>query len=315
MPSTNVQTGITMINNTTESVVIPSGKNVKLNVNGKTITGTSTSTVTINNKGTLYLYGGTVTKGSNVIENNGTMTFVNGTISNGSNFAMANNSTFTMTGGTISNTGGSHAFCNVKTATITGGNITLSNDSTSTAVYNISSLKMTGGNVSSSAHGIYTRGNGAKATISNVTVSGRIAIGVDTYGKITATSVRVTSGNIECNMDDLVNMNGLTLYNCTLASSVKIYGDAIGVWTDSTGYTVYLYNKSSSTLPYFPTWTAEGGQDDITWGTGTAVTHANTNAWKYKVNKSEHNNKSGTYYTHIYINGTSTKAGEVTVTL
>lgn len=70
---------------------------------------------------------------------------------------------------------------------------------------------------------------------------------------------------------------------------------------DSTGYDVYVYGVSDASAGVntvrFPTWTDVNGQDDLIWHVGT---NQGGGTWKYHVNKSEHNNEGGLYYTHIY---------------
>ena len=90
------------------------------------------------------------------------------------------------------------------------------------------------------------------------------------------------------------------------------------VWTDggtyssyeitnvsSSGYDVYVYGVTEPTgINYvtFPTWTSSGGQDDITWHAGTSQGNG---TYYYRVNISDHNYETGTYYTHVYVYDTS----------
>lgn len=55
----------------------------------------------------------------------------------------------------------------------------------------------------------------------------------------------------------------------------------------------------------FPTWTEASGQDDLDtnwWNSSSRVigTYQGSNTWNFHVNKSEHNNESGLYNTHVY---------------
>ena len=48
----------------------------------------------------------------------------------------------------------------------------------------------------------------------------------------------------------------------------------------------------------FPTWTDHNGQDDLIWYEGTKI--LGTNDWEVIIDKSEHNNETGKYLTHVY---------------
>ena len=47
----------------------------------------------------------------------------------------------------------------------------------------------------------------------------------------------------------------------------------------------------------FPTWTNLNGQDDLKWYTAEALGNG---VYHLRIKKSEHNNESGIYITHIY---------------
>lgn len=78
---------------------------------------------------------------------------------------------------------------------------------------------------------------------------------------------------------------------------------------DQNGYDVYVYgvgdDKSGINRIQFPTWTDYNGQDDIqpTWWSNSSATGTNLGGgtWKFRVNKSDHNNELGQYNTHVYI--------------
>ena len=84
---------------------------------------------------------------------------------------------------------------------------------------------------------------------------------------------------------------------------------------DSTGYWVYSYvtdNEGISKVAY-PSWTDKNGQDDLkaNWRNttcgenGSWTIDGKTYNSRYRVNKSDHNNESGPYITHIYAYDTS----------
>ena len=63
----------------------------------------------------------------------------------------------------------------------------------------------------------------------------------------------------------------------------------------------------------FPTWTVNNGQDDIKWYDTKFENYSSRNCKVYWTTayKSDHNNETGTYVTHIYRNDT-TNIGEFT---
>lgn len=74
---------------------------------------------------------------------------------------------------------------------------------------------------------------------------------------------------------------------------------------DSTGYTVTctVTDASGVNRVQFPTWTEKNDQDDLL--SGWEVSHEasgtrNGSTFTFRVKTSDHNNESGTYYTHIY---------------
>jgi len=90
---------ITMLVNRTESVTIPSGKNITLDLNGKTITGT------ITNKGTLKTKNGTITSTSGIaiaVEDNGTLEVRGGSVI----YSQANKNAIAIRDGTVTVYGG-----------------------------------------------------------------------------------------------------------------------------------------------------------------------------------------------------------------
>ena len=141
VPTTGVKTTITMLNNTAENVTIDGGRNVYLNLNGKTVShpnGTNAQVFTLGGEtaGTLELTNGTVSsnKASGMINvnTNGTLKVNTGTILRMTGTRQAiyvNGGTLYVYDGTISNKeqrGAIHILGN-GTATITGGTITSTN--------------------------------------------------------------------------------------------------------------------------------------------------------------------------------------------
>ena len=102
----------------------------------------------------------------------------------------------------------------------------------------------------------------------------------------------------------------LRLENCNITGK-GMSGYIQEIQKTNEGYNVYFYGCSSSSYMKFPTWTHANGQDDIIWGEGTKSTRYDSTVWYYNVKKSDHNNESGLYVTHIYaeIDGVQTFVG------
>ena len=90
---------------------------------------------------------------------------------------------------------------------------------------------------------------------------------------------------------------------------------------DSTGYTVTctVTDAHGVNRVQFPTWTDKNGQDDLlsNWEVNPKASGTrNGNTFTFRVKTSDHNNESGTYYTHIYAYDNSyrgNRAGAVTL--
>lgn len=80
-----------------------------------------------------------------------------------------------------------------------------------------------------------------------------------------------------------------------------IYGRTFETISSADGYRVLVYDRENwLTQVRLPTWTVNGGQDDIVWHDASKGDRCNTTAWYYDIKKSQHKNESGTYITHIY---------------
>ncbi len=75
------------------------------------------------------------------------------------------------------------------------------------------------------------------------------------------------------------------------APSNTVYGDSFDVYIDNVSEASYVDTV------YFPTWTDANGQDDLVWYTGYRV---GEKTWKITINRSNHKNEKGLYYTHVY---------------
>lgn len=105
------------------------------------------------------------------------------------------------------------------------------------------------------------------------------------------------------------NVNGQT-FKSTIGSFTTVdtvspeISDVTITDVDSNGYTVNCTVKDNVGIKEvkFPTWTSKDNQDDIVWGTPTAISG---NQYSYRVNISDHNGEHGYYITHIYAYDTS----------
>ena len=218
-------TTILMLDNTQESVTIPSTKSITLNLSGKTVTGNMT------NQGKLTLTGGgkIAANSGNVIVNSGNLTLSGSTIDGyNATIAVVNTSgTFNMSSGTIS--GGNYALqVSGGSANTTGGTITSKVGGTATTVWVLQSgkIELKNTTVTNTGGGVAVTnqtGNGANFIIRNRSANYGISGRPDGY---------------------------------IIATTNTGPGQA------SENVTIY---QANSQKVLFPTWTEYNGQDDIDW--------------------------------------------------
>ncbi len=181
-----------------EEVTIPSGKNVTMNLNGKTLS--STAINTINNNGTLTINSMGIIKNEssngNVIYNAGTLNMNNGVITteaNGGKGIYNNLATINMNGGKVVTQGiGSFAIYNSGSSSklvIKDGIAEVHGDG-SMAVYNDGKLTMSKGNIVVSADdstGIYNSKNAIECVIKDVEIMVKAKF-IDKYEEIKNTN-------------------------------------------------------------------------------------------------------------------------------
>ena len=270
---------ITMLENTSEEVVIDEGQTITVQLNGKTITGgfENNGTLTINGSGNV------INTGSEAIYNKGELTLNSGTYTATDNYA-------------INNTG-----------TITFNNATIKNSSTTTGNY--AALLSAGGTIT---------GTGGTITSNNSHALGALAGSVNLTG-VTLTNSSSSKQTVLMLQDGNITMEGCTVKNTTngpaIANStarwlymtnVNITGTVNGrvseIQTRMAGYSIYTYEPPSAAYLRYPTWTANNGQDDIKWYEATTKTtrNGNSSVYGYTINTANHNNESGPYNTHVY---------------
>ena len=285
---------VKMLSNTTISttVTIASDKNITLNLNGKTIAGAS-KVVTIRNAGKLTVTGtGTISQiNADAIYNDttGTVVFNSGTLKGTSGWTIYNLGSFNFNGGSLQHEG----------------------SSTGSAVMNTKKFTISGGSITSTEYGVVGRGSNAVFTASNVTIqttgSAKNAIqneaGKATIINCTVKATQSTSNavcNNTSNYTDVIIKSRASNYGI----SGLIFGKVLATTNTSKGQAqenITIYNTGYTSL-FWPTWTSKAvngnAQDDLTWDITTNSSGTHT----YTVKKSAHNNETGAYNVHIYVN-------------
>ena len=271
-------TGTTkLISNCTENVDLPSGYTKTLDLNGKTLS---------------------------TISNHGTLTLKNGKVEMGGGWAVANYATMTVTDVTVN-----------YTSTDTGCAVVNSKVGSTTPTMTISNVTITSNSAS-------LDNDGGTLNATNVTIT-KDGDGVEVWnkhgGRLTFTGGSVPGGAIcahdncaEYDHPTLANANDLLIIiNPTLGSGVKAFGKIIHIKTVTSGGKPYvmtgLLNYTSSSDKFqCPSWTTANGQDDLLWhGEDTSVSPGlqvqQSKKYCYFA-RSTHNNETGTYSTHFYVN-------------
>ena len=301
-----------------ECVTIAISKDITFDLNNKTLSNNGNNAVITNN-------------GSLTIKTAGTISSTDGT------FVIRNSSegTLNISNGTYTNANETWTIFNLGKFNFSGGNINYTSNDTGAAVMNTGTITMTGGNINSGAYGLVSRNSTGNTNITsgNIIVTGdKSALSADgggEGGKIIArnTTIKNTNSNnlavqLATDYNSSKRGNYIHLIDCSITGRIICQGKSstgslLEITTSSTGYTIYYYNnEDTSQTVYFPTWTLNGGQNDIVWHKASKTRRYNCNTYYYTINKSEHNNESGTYITHIYeedVNGTREMRDEIRI--
>ena len=229
------------IDATESSLIIPEGVNILMDLNGKTIDCSNTSTI-INN-GKLYIMDSDENK--------------NGIISNGAygksdsyNNVIYNNGVMVVNSGTIKITGNNYAraIYNNGEIEINNGNIlvnngTTNNTNTTNLIYNVGKLKINDGVLkTNNQYGIYNDNEG-KVEINGGTINVETNTAYGVYNKETGT-IKMTGGTISAR-----GYNNYDYYYSYGIYNVKGELDLIGGAIESSGYnsrTYGIYNDSGN---------------------------------------------------------------------
>ena len=268
----------------TESVLIEENKSIKLNTNGKKLQGTKEDN-TVTNKGKLTINGnGTITSLNQVVINNtGNLTLDEGSI--------------------IAGAAGHHVVENYNLFNMNGGYIELTIKQITCSVFNYKgTFIMKGGKIDSEGHALVSRGGKAEINGKNITITGKNSshrcMYADENGTINVKEATIV-GTV--GYENGSNFGYLTFEDCNMAGVSAIYGRTFETISGADGYRVLVYDSENwLTQVRLPTWTVNGGQDDIVWHDASKGKRCNTTAWYYDIKKSQHKNESGTYITHIY---------------
>lgn len=304
----STDTTILMLNNTSESVTIPSTKSIILDLSGKTVTGNMVNQgkLTITGEGTL-----TATKGV-TLTNEKTLYIEKVTITNkeqfeGTGYVFKNNTTGTAymnNGNIVQLYGSTHTILNSGTLNINGGEIRLDVEgSGSTALYiaDAGKVNMSNGLITSKGFALCVDDGSFKGTGGTLQASSgeRITAIVRNVGNAEFTSMKIihTIGG-----SAVSNQTGKGS-SCVIRSRDSNYGvtGSIGgvvvattnVGPGQTKENVTIYNPGTSQVQ-FPNWTQKNGQDDIDWRTVNVSGNSATTTINAKP-KDE-----GEYYVHIY---------------
>ena len=276
---------VNLLIDTSENIVISEEKNITLNLNGKKLSGNNTDSI-IKNNGTINIIG----NGNIQISNN-----------NKSDRAILNNGVTVLESGII--IGDAWTVENIGTFYMRGGIIKHNNHNNGAAFMNNGNLYMTSGTIESNEWGLVTRGENAytlvqgKDTVIKV-AQGCTAVTVDGGGTAEYHNTTIIGG------DSFRSDKMIYLIDCNITEGEINDDGKVEVLTTSDGYDVYFYDVNSKyTKVQFPTWTVNNGQDDIIWYNAISETRNNHKVWHYHVKKSEHNNETGWYTTHIYAEG------------
>ena len=302
---------VTMLKNTTENFSVPSNKSITLNLNNKTVT---VGSGTISNAGTLTVNGNGsivgVSVGNHAVSNSGKLNLQNAKIVSNTRGAIYNIGIFNMAAtGTVEYYGsdtnwaavdsrGTSNILNIKGGTIkaTGSGRAIFMENGSGQHY-IANATITG----NAGWAIYAV-SGAKATIEKCNISGPYGIYQQYY------SGNISLGNANTGY---AGAEQLYVYNCSISDSSKIRGHVIETFgIGNGGYQVRFYDaKDSTPSAKFYTWTSNNGQDDMTTYMGSKYTLHDSVAFCCNAYKSQHNNESGLYYTHIYTEDQNSSGG------
>ena len=301
---------IMMINHTTENVTVPSDKNIKLLLNGKTITGKTT------NEGALTISGTGTMKNTNVgaIQNNGTLYINDGTIestrnsSDSEGFTLVNNKKLVINGGTLKsgNQRGMFTIFSTDQVEMNGGNVIHEGADSGTAMYiNSGTFSMTGGAIQSDSFGLVVNGGTANSTGGTVTAYSAVLVRNVGKGEFKNTTIKSTGDYAVYNYTGTTNKVIIRNRNSNYGITGNVNGIVVATTNTEAGQSsekVTIYNTGSS-YAKVARWLS-GGSVQWSNSTNSSGTHTIT------ISKANFGNASGNYYVDVYKANSSWTVGD-----
>ena len=227
---------------------------------------------------------------------NSNVTLKNGTIENNtpSTIAIKNVGTMTILSGNYINNQDGHCIVNLGTMTIEDGSFQIAYaGSTGTTIYNESSSTLTvnGGTLETTSWGIVNHGATVNINSMRIHSSSRYDL-LNRAGGTTTLKNSVLNGSSVILNEEGTVVALVTQLNGSISGVVYGFG-----WNSDGSAEWQVYGKSDGACA---TWTSNNGQDDLKWVTMSSFTGTYNTYLYCRVYKSDHNNESGTYITHIY---------------
>ena len=241
----------------------------------------------LNTDATMTLKNGTVennTTAKNTVRNSGTMMILNGTYVNNASAGSASG----------------HCVNNLGTMTIEDGLFSLTYVGTgSTTIYSdtSSTLTINGGTVETTGYGVVN--NGATVTINSMTINTTSQI--DLLNRESGNTT-VKNSTFTGNSGILNSAGKVVVWTSKVNASISGVVYRFG-WNSDGSAEWQVYGKSDGKCA---TWTSNNDQDDLKWETMGSYTDTYNTYLYCRIYKSDHNNESGTYNTHIYNAATTT---------
>lgn len=240
-PTNNTKTTIVMLKNVSEVNTIQNKKNIVLDIDKTTITGS----FTINSGATFQVEDGTVNNKSSSVatfKNSGTLTITSGTYTSTNNRVVSSNGTINITGGTLKNTGGGNVVqIDAGTANLSGGNYQGNASVSEIVKVSGGTTNIKGTNITSGFSNVIT----LKQTAGTVNMSsGTISC---TYQETEARAVHVCSDSAKFNMTG-GTISGYTGNMCTFEGKCVV---------NLTGGTIQNISKNEFTAAMSVYWGAQ----------------------------------------------------------
>ncbi|MBO5414664.1 MAG: GBS Bsp-like repeat-containing protein, partial [Bacilli bacterium] len=152
--------------------------------------------------------------------------------------------------------------------------------------------------------------NNGKMTINNVTINGKTNFNETILNKSTGilsiNASTITSNSAKCSINnENPSTSSVKKVNTAIstASGMRLCGYVLSLFQHTEGFEVDMFGFNSTDNIKCPTWSTYNGQDDIEWPIAGYFTDYESTIGSYKfcrINKSNHNNETGNYSSHLY---------------